>query len=100
LRIAGVRWVSIPGIYVYSVSGKTYRKVSDDGLRAAWADDRRLVVHGDAKTMLLDTNTGERREVSSGPVSPIASTCTGVHCVLVSNQTDSNIWMATLGSEE
>ncbi|MDP9190125.1 MAG: serine/threonine-protein kinase [Acidobacteriota bacterium] len=113
LRIAGPRWISIPGIYVYSVSEKTYKKVSDDGLRTAWVDDRRLLLHatdaagprhraglGGGKTTLLDTVSGERREVRIGPVSPIASTCTGVHCVFVSNQTDSNIWMATLGSEE
>jgi eukaryotic-like serine/threonine-protein kinase len=100
LRIAGPRWVSIPGIYVYSVSDKTYQKVSDDGFRAAWVDNRRLILLGGGKTTLLETVRGERRELGSGPVSPIASTCTGVHCVLVSNQTDSNIWMATLGSEE
>jgi eukaryotic-like serine/threonine-protein kinase len=100
LRIAGPRWVSIPGIYVYSVSDETYEKVSDDGLRAAWVDDRRLILHGGGKTTLLDTVSGERRQVGGGPVSPVASTCTGPHCVLVSNQTDSDIWMATLGSEE
>jgi WD40 repeat protein len=100
LRIAGTRWVLIPGTYVYSVSGKTYQKVSDDGLRAAWMDDRRLLVLNDGKTTLLDMVSGERREVGTGPVTPIASTCTGVHCVMVSNQTDSNIWMATLENEE
>jgi hypothetical protein len=36
----------------------------------------------------------------NGLVTPLASTCRGMHCVLVSNQTDSNIWMATLDSEE
>jgi hypothetical protein len=98
--MAGSRWVSIPGIYVYSISAKTYQKVSDDGLRAAWMDDRRLIVLSGGKTTLLDTVSGERREVGSGPVSALASTCTGLHCVMVSNQTDSNIWMATLASEE
>ena len=101
LRIAGVTWVFIPGVYVYSVSSKTYEKVSDDGLRASWVDGRRLViVQADGNLMLLDTVSGERRAVSGGPVSSLASTCTGAHCILISNQTDSNLWMATLPAEE
>jgi serine/threonine protein kinase/dipeptidyl aminopeptidase/acylaminoacyl peptidase len=100
LRIAGTEWVSIPGLYVYTPASKTYQKVSEDGLRAAWVDDRRLLLYSDEKTTILDTVTGARRDVSTSPVTPIASTCTGPHCVLVSNQTDSNIWMATLGAEQ
>lgn len=100
LRMVGPRWVGTPGIYVYSVSSRTYEKVSDDGLRAAWMDDRRLLVYDDGKTTILDTVSGARRDAGIGLVTPLASTCTGVHCVLVSNQTDSNIWMATLESEE
>jgi serine/threonine protein kinase/Tol biopolymer transport system component len=99
-RVVGTEWIAIPGIYIYSVAQKTYEKVSDDGLRAAWVDDRHLVIYGTGKPVLLDTVSGTRREVASGPMTPLASGCTGPHCVLVSNQTDSNIWMATLQSEE
>ena len=98
-RLAGPRWIT-PGIYVYSIADRTYKKVSSDGLRASWMDDRRLLLFNDGKTALLDTITGERRELGSSAVSAISSTCTGVHCVVVSNQTDSDIWMATLTADK
>jgi hypothetical protein len=99
-RLAGPKWI-VPGIYVYSVANQTYRKISDDGFRAAWMDDRRLVLFANGNAAaIVDTVTGERRELGNIGASPFASTCTGVHCVLVSNQTDGDIWMATLGGGE
>lgn len=99
-QIAGTEWVGDAGTYIYSIADRKYRKVSDDGARAAWMDSRRLIVYSRPDAFLVDTVTGERRQLGDVRASPVPSTCTGPYCALVSYRPDSNVWMATFESEE
>jgi hypothetical protein len=63
-------------------------------------DDRRPLVHRDGKTMILDTMNGARRDAGVGLVTPLASTCRDVHCVLVSNQTEATCGWRRWRSDE
>ncbi|MEZ5426430.1 MAG: protein kinase [Pyrinomonadaceae bacterium] len=54
----------LPGIYSYSVADKTYRKLNEKGGNPMWLNDnRRILFNSDNKIFILDTKTGESREV-------------------------------------
>jgi len=55
---------SIPGIVAYSVADKTYKKLNEKGSNPMWlSDNRRILYNLDDKIFLLDTKTGQSREI-------------------------------------
>jgi hypothetical protein len=98
-RLAGSR-----GVVLYSLESQEYQRLTDFGTNPVWLSDNcRLIFRNEGKLFLLDSESGEYREVLSiaGAIllGPKALSQDNLTIYFTHAAREADIWMLTLNEE-
>jgi eukaryotic-like serine/threonine-protein kinase len=91
-----------PGIAIYSIAGRRYRRVTSSGARPIWLPSGRELLYGDAgRLRIVNIDSGAIRDVATTmPVSAMSLSNDARTLVFSDRRTQSDVWMMSIEARE